>query len=185
MCPLRRARNRLTTRGRVRRQQRSGKAYCRDQRAQQHEPISEFRIEGLVFAVAVLHAGRYFAIFWHGSQQPARRIDHRRDAVIGGAQNPAAIFRGAHAHDQQVLLARRAVAEPAVVRDVEQHLRAAVGEPADIAREHRFVADERADAVLTEGETTTCLPGAKSPASVEIFSRSRTATARTRRTAPD
>src|SRR5690349_23965460 len=43
-------------------------------------------------------------------------IDHRGDAVVGGAQNPTAILGRAHAYQFQMLLACGAVAEIAVVR---------------------------------------------------------------------
>src|ERR1035437_5629658 len=44
-----------------------------------------------------------------------------------------------------MLLARRALAEPSVIGDVEQNFRAACHEFAHEPREHALVADERAD----------------------------------------
>src|SRR5674476_1232683 len=46
-----------------------------------------------------------------------------------------------------MLLARRALAEPSVIGDVEQNFRAACHEFAHEPREHALVADERADLV--------------------------------------
>ena len=50
----------------------------------------------------------------------------------------------------KMLLAGGASSEPTVVGDVEQHLGAIGGELAHKVREHRFVADERADLVLAD-----------------------------------
>ena len=74
----------------------------------------------------------------------ARRIDYRGNTVVGGADQPAAIFHRAHAGDLQVLLARRAMPEIAVIGNVHQQIRAAFHELADFLGEHRFVADEHA-----------------------------------------
>src|SRR5262245_6865655 len=46
-----------------------------------------------------------------------------------------------------MLMARGTFAEPAVVGDVDQHLRAFRGEVTHEIRKHRFVADECADAM--------------------------------------
>ena len=54
---------------------------------------------------------------------PARGIDRGGEAVVGRAKNPAAVLRRAHADDLQVLLAGGAVAEVAVVREIDQQTR--------------------------------------------------------------
>ncbi len=76
-------------------------------------------------------------------------IDGRGDAVVGVAQNPAAVFDGPHARHVQVLPGRAGVAVPAVVADVDEHLGAEPRELADLVGKDRFVADEDAVAMAT------------------------------------
>jgi hypothetical protein len=80
-------------------------------------------------------------------RDPARWIDGRRDAVVGGSDDPSRIFGCAHTNDFQVLFVRGAGAEIAVVGKVHENLRAAAGELAHQVREGRFVTDEDADTI--------------------------------------
>jgi hypothetical protein len=63
-------------------------------------------------------------------------------------------------------IARGALAEVAVVGDVEQHFRAVRREAPHEIGEDGFVADEGAQFVTVDGRDDHCLPGVKSPASV-------------------
>ncbi len=123
------------------------------------EPVAVARVESQVAAVAVGEARGEFGVFFRGADDAAGGIDGGRDAVVCGAKNPAGVFGGAHAHDLQVLVARLAFAEPAVVRDVEENLGAGCGELPDVAREDGFVADEDAFAVRTERGYDDALSG--------------------------
>ena len=72
----------------------------------------------------------------------AERIDHRRDAGIGGAHQRQAFLDRAHARLLQMLIGPGAAAEPAVIGDVEQPagpLAARHG----LAGKHDLVADQR------------------------------------------
>ena len=80
----------------------------------------------------------------------ARGVDDGGNPVVGGAQNPAPVFGGAHAYDVQVLPARGALAEPTIVGEIEQRFRASGREFADEPGEDRFVTDESADPVLPD-----------------------------------
>ena len=82
--------------------------------------------------------------------EPSGRVDHGADAVVGGADDPAAVFGGAHADDLQMLVARLAFAKPAVVGNIEEGFGAVGRKTADIAGKHGFVADEGGDAVRAQ-----------------------------------
>ena len=102
--------------------------------------------------------------------QPPGGVDYGADAVVGGADDPAAVLGGAHAHDVQVLVTRLALAEPAVVREIEQRFGAVGGKAADVAREDGFVADEGRDAVRVRvARRPRCGPLRSLPASVETL----------------
>ena len=50
----------------------------------------------------------------------AMRVDNRRDAIIGGADERQALLDGAHAGLMEVLARAGRVAEPAIVGDIDQ-----------------------------------------------------------------
>ena len=77
-----------------------------------------------------------------GENAPVR-IDHRRDAGIGGADDRQALLDGADSRLMKVLIGTRAGSEPGVVGDVEQPARPAplLG---DIVGKDDLVADQRA-----------------------------------------
>ena len=85
-------------------------------------------------------------------------IDDRGDAVVGVAQNPAAVFDGPHARHVQVLPGRAGVAVPAVVADVDQHLGAQLRELAHLVGKDRLVADEDAVAMAVEAKDLALAP---------------------------
>ncbi len=65
-------------------------------------------------------------------------------AVVGVAQQPAAVLDGPHARHVEVLPGGAGVAVPAVVADVDEHLRAQLRKLAHLIGEDGFVADEDA-----------------------------------------
>ena len=75
------------------------------------------------------------------------RIDCRGHAVVGVAQNPAAIFDSAHTRHVQVLPRRAGVAVPSVIADVDQYLGAKLRKLAHFICKHRLIADEYAVAM--------------------------------------
>ena len=160
----------------------------RSQRAEQRRTIAVARVEGQVVPIIESRCARRAlrdTAAVRARTRP-RGIDGGGDAVVGGAQNPAAILGGAHAHDLQVLLARGALAELAVVRNLNS---TSAPPPANLpheVREHRFVADERADAGASPtGETTTRVAGGEiAGLGGDLVGDSRRATARIRRRAP-
>ncbi len=79
-------------------------------------------------------------------------IDGRRDAVVGVAQQPAAILDGPHARHIQVLPRRARVAVPSIVADVHQHFGAEPRKLPHFVGKHRLVADEDAIAMAVEAE---------------------------------
>jgi len=79
-------------------------------------------------------------------------IDGGRDAVVGVAQNPAAVFDGTHARHVQVLPGGAGVAVPSIVRDVDEHLGAELGELPHLIGKNGLVADEDAVAMAVQAE---------------------------------
>jgi len=55
---------------------------------------------------------------WHALTDAAAGVDGGADAVVGGAQDPAAVFGGAHADDFEMLGVRGAVSEVAIVGQI-------------------------------------------------------------------
>ena len=106
--------------------------------------------------VAEVHSGHGLLVHRKPLRNAAGRIDGRRDAVVGGANQPAPIFRGPHAGDLEMLFARGAVAEVAVVRQIDQQVGALLDELPDLMRKNRFVADEDADAMIVHRESPRC-----------------------------
>jgi hypothetical protein len=83
-------------------------------------------------------------------------VDDGGDAVVGVAQDPAAVLDGAHADHVEVLPGGAGVAVPAVVADVDEDFGAELGEVAHLVGEDRLIADEDAVAVgftVRGGET--------------------------------
>ena len=108
------------------------------------------RVEGDVVAESVLGGKSVNLVARDALAYPAVRVDGCGDAVVGGAQKPAAIFDGAHASHVEVLPGGAGVAVPAVVADVDQNFSAELGEVADLVGEDRFVADEDAVAMAVD-----------------------------------
>ncbi len=77
-----------------------------------------------------------------GGDDSAVGRDGCGDSGVGGAENPAVVFDGAHANHVQVLPWGAGVAVPAVVGDVDQNFSAQLGELADLVAEDGLVADE-------------------------------------------
>src|SRR3954470_6063874 len=84
-------------------------------------------------------------VTWRGVEHASEGIDHAGNAGIGRAQQPTMVFDRPHAGLFQMLPRGGGVAEPAVVRNVYEHLRAVRREIAYLAGEHRLVTDEGAD----------------------------------------
>src|SRR5215471_9766983 len=119
------------------------------------------RVESLLGDVAEAGVGSRLSKQWQSPSQAAGGIDRPSNAVIGGSQDPAAVLGGAHAHDHEMLLARSAFAEPAVVGNIEQRFRAIGGElPYEIG-EHGFVTDEHADFVIAHRRNHHLFAGGK------------------------
>ena len=83
----------------------------------------------------------------HAGGQPSVGIDDGGDAGVGVAQQPAAILDRAHARHIERLPGRAGIAVPAVIRDVDQHLGAALHEQPYLIAKYFFVADEDTEAV--------------------------------------
>src|SRR5438477_3638930 len=63
------------------------------------KPIPVTRVRSLLARVAVPHHPRGLHEWFQAFGDAPARIDYRRDAIIGGANDPAAILRRAHAND--------------------------------------------------------------------------------------
>src|SRR5207302_6913614 len=94
-----------------------------------------------------------------GGGDSAVGIDGRGNSCVGGAENPAVIFDGAHANHVEVLPCGAGVAVPAVIGDVDQDIGALLGEMADFVAEDGFVADEGSVGVAACGEDGALLAG--------------------------
>ena len=81
-----------------------------------------------------------------GLGDASERVYDRGDAAVGGAENPAAVFDGAHPHHPEMLESGAGVAKPSVVRNVDEDIGAGFGEEADLIGEDGFVADKGAGA---------------------------------------
>src|SRR5579864_3295240 len=82
-------------------------------------------------------------------------IDRGGHTGIGGAQQPSVIFYGSHARLAQVLRISSAVAVPAVVGNIHQHLGALLRELPHLIGENGFVADERSQPSATGVERSS------------------------------
>src|SRR5579862_2244347 len=81
----------------------------------------------------------------NASDDSSPGIDGGRDPGVGGAEQPAVVFDGAHAGLVQVLRVGATVAVPSVIGNVDEDLRALIGELADFVGEDGFVTDENAE----------------------------------------
>src|SRR6185369_12670623 len=77
------------------------------------EPVAPAGVDGAVGDEAEAGVGRGLDMQRERAAKASGGVDGGGDAVVGGAQDPAAVFGGAHAHDAEMLLARGALAEPA------------------------------------------------------------------------
>ena len=104
-------------------------------------------VEGDIGAEAVLGRERVGLVAGNALAHAAVGVDGCGDAVVGVAQQPAAVLDGPHARHVQVLPGGAGVAVPAVVADIHQHLGAIGGKMAHFVSKHGFVADENAVAM--------------------------------------
>src|SRR6185295_5439893 len=77
-------------------------------------------------------------------QDAAVGIDHAGDPRVRGAYDRQTLLDGTQSRADEVLIRPGADAVPAVIGDVEQPLRA-VASVDDVAREYRFITDQRPD----------------------------------------
>src|SRR5664279_2486986 len=114
-------------------------------RTHQREPIAVTSVESraLLQRICCLQLSALVArsLGYHASQ----RVNHRRNASVGIAQQPAIIFHRAHACLVQVLPWRASLAVPTVVRDVDEQLSTVLCELPDFIRKDRLVTEKRAD----------------------------------------
>ena len=108
------------------------------------EEVAVGGVEGDVALVAEgdVEAGAAMARSGHGDV--AAWVDGGGDAGVGGAQDPAMVFDGAHAHHIQVLPGCAGVSIPAVVGNIDENVRAQIFELTNLISEDGFVADEGA-----------------------------------------
>src|SRR5215469_1324117 len=129
------------------------------EQAAPREPIAGRSVKSQAVAVVVFRQRRTNLVHRKAQRDAAERIDHSSNPVVGDAQQPAAILDCPHPRNFEMLLARRAMSEVAVVRDIHQRLRATLYELADLVWKHRLIADERADAMLGSGENYDAVAG--------------------------
>src|SRR5579864_2205625 len=91
---------------------------------------------------------------WNPRNHASPRVDGGGDSSVGGTEQPAVIFDGAHARLIQVLRVGAAVTVPSVVGNIYEHLRSLVGELADLVGENGFVADEQTKSFVSRIERT-------------------------------
>ena len=121
-------------------------AQHRDQRA-----VADAYIRGRAAAWLIGRAQGGRHELGRGGDDASAVIDNRRHAGIGGAQEVAAGFEGAHAGDFEVLMRCDRVTEPGIVADVDEQ--ACRGQAcADLAAERIFVADGDAGGVAGDVE---------------------------------
>ena len=133
----------------------------RKQHTQPREDVAVLGIEGDIVAEAIFGGKRVDLVARNALAHAAIRIDDGSDAVVGIAQQPAAVFDGAHAGYVEVLPGGAGVAVPSVVADVDENFGAELGEVANLIGKDSFVADEDAVAMAVEAEDFALVPASK------------------------
>src|SRR3984957_6171917 len=120
----------------------------RQQGAEPRKHIAMRGVEGDVVAEAELGGEGVGLVARDALADASVGVYDAGDAVVGVAQDPAAILDGAHAGHIEVLPGGAGVAVPAVVADVDENFCAERGELANFVGEDGFIADEDAVAVM-------------------------------------
>ncbi len=136
-----------------------GERECGDEGAGVGEEIAVRGVEGEVVLVGEADADAGADVARCGGGDATVGIDGCGDSGVGGTQNPAVIFDGAHADHVEVLPGGAGVAVPAVVGDVDQDFGSLLGELADLVAEDGLVADEGSVGVAAGGEDGALLAG--------------------------
>ena len=110
------------------------------------KPIAPARVQRQIAAESRTARRAHREHRWHAGHHAPVRVNRHREAVVGIAQQPAAVFHGSHARLRQMLRRRRRAAKPSVVRNVDQQLGAVAHEPPNVIREYRLVTNEDAEA---------------------------------------
>src|SRR5260370_28131138 len=92
---------------------------------------------------------------------PPVRINAGGRARVGITQDPTIVLDGPHPRLIQVLARGAVVSVPAVIRDVDEHLRAVCRKFANFIRKDGFIADKNAEAFVAGIEHSTCRPRAE------------------------
>ncbi len=122
------------------------------------ENIAVRGIEGDIVAKTELGWQRICLMAGNALPHPAIGIDDCGYAVVGVAQNPAAVFDGPHARHVQVLPGSAGVAVPAIVADVHQHLGAQLRKLPHLVGKDRLIADENPVAMPFSRKTLRSSP---------------------------
>src|SRR5579872_7492225 len=117
----------------------------RNYRTQIGEPIAMTSIEGTRIDKRIRRPQSSTGFSRRAGYDASVRIDSGSHACIRIEQQPAVIFDGSHARLFEMLRVGAAVAVPAVVRNIYQHLRSIPNKLANFIRKNGFVADEHAE----------------------------------------
>src|SRR5271157_1846180 len=123
-----------------------------DYRTKKWKPVAMAGVERGGLDQRVRGLQRRALIAGHFGDDAAVGIDHRGNAAVGVAQQPAIVLDRTHPRHVEVLMGRAGRAEPSVVGDVHKDGSAVQGELADFAGKNRLVANERSqsDAIFIE-----------------------------------
>src|ERR1035437_6942488 len=123
------------------------------------EDVAVRGVEGDVVAEAVSGGQCIGLVAGNALAHAAVGVDGRGDAVVGVAENPAAVFDGTHARHIQVLPRGAGVAVPSVIADVDEDLCAETRELPHLVGEDGFIADENSVAMAVEAEDFALVAG--------------------------
>ncbi len=98
--------------------------------------------DGGISVTGISNSDRCAHIRRKRAEDAAVGIDAHGEPIVGVAKEPAAIFHGADTRHVEMLFRGGGAAEPSVVRNIDQQVRAPGGEVANLSREDGFVTNE-------------------------------------------
>ena len=140
---------------------------CSDESTGVGEEIAVRGVEGEVVLVAEADPDAGADVARSGGDDSTVGCDGGGDSGVGGAEDPAVIFDGAHADHVEVLPRGAGVAVPAVVGDVNEDFGTLFGEFANLVAKDGLVADEGSVGVAARGEDDSVLAGIEGARFVE------------------
>src|SRR5260370_23715565 len=109
--------------------------------------MTKASVKGLVRSKIIWKIGGGHYIRRKRLEDAAVGINRNGKAVVRRAQEPAAVFHGAHARDAKMLLGGGGASEPSVIRNVDEKLRPTGSKAAHFAGKDRFITDKNAEGI--------------------------------------